>query len=347
VALSIRRRLLGLAALVASLLLACDREGGMERTEAARRDDHPPLISLGDRCHDFGAVVGGPGAKATHRYRLVNAASDSVRLVAVNLKPCCGRVEIDREVVPPGGTAEVEVALTLNGRSGGLGHVAIVSTSQGETIELRTTATVQPALRVRPLDSSPPRVVMGSDRAAESRFLAVAAGTPDDPPLDLKRMEFDATIPVRWDDPDASRESSDGIESMTRPLAARLDPTGPPGPRSATIAFRLEGGIVHRSTVEWTVVAPIAAAPESIVLDSKSRVARVVLSSQDGRPFHVKRVACAEPTIQGRAEVDGPATRHAVQFEAPADPPAGVHPLTIETDHPTSPRVQLRVVVLD
>lgn len=227
-ALPVGRRLLDLAALIAPLFVACDREPRAGRFEAARPDERPALISLGDRSHDFGPVVGGSGTKATHRYRLVNGAGEPVRLVAVNLKPCCGQVEIDREVVPPGETAEVAVALTLDGRSGGLGHVAIVSTSLGETIELRTTATVRPALRVRPLDSSPLRIVMGSDASAESRFVAVAAGTADDPPLDLKRMEFDATIPVRWDDPDASRDSSDGFESMTRPLAARLDPTGPP-----------------------------------------------------------------------------------------------------------------------
>ena len=288
------------------------------------------------------------GAKATHLYRLSNGTRSAVRLLEVaNLKPCCGRVRIDHEEIPPGGAGEVEVVLMLENKAGDLNHVAVVTTSRGETIELKTTATVHPAVRIQPIEPSPSRAVSGSGRTEEVRFLAIAAGTLGDPPLDLGHMELGSTIPARWCDSEVSRTSTDGVETAARPLAVRLDAGGPPGARAAELAFRIGGEIVHRSAVNWTVVPPITASPESIALGPKMRSAKVVLDSQDGLPFRVGRASCKEPAVTGHAEVDEPAGRHTIQVESTAGAPVGVHILTIETDHPSLPRVELRIVVLD
>jgi hypothetical protein len=109
----------------------------------------------------------------------------------------------------------------------------------------------------------------------------------------------------------------------------------------------MEGEIVHRSAVNWTVVTPIIASPESIALGPRRPAARFVLNSRDGRPFRVRRVSCGEPAIRGRAEADEPGLRQTVQVESTGALSSGVHILAIETDHPYFPRAELRIVVLD
>ena len=51
------------------------------------------LISRTDREHDFGAVIGRPGLKLEHRYRLANVTGHDVKIVdVINRKTCCGIV---------------------------------------------------------------------------------------------------------------------------------------------------------------------------------------------------------------------------------------------------------------
>ena len=91
-------------------LSGCERMHPTPSTRVA--ESEPVLIVPEATTHHFGAVSSFSARTMTHRYRLSNAGHHEIKIVQlVNRKPCCGAVRVERTVLRPGDSADVEVKL--------------------------------------------------------------------------------------------------------------------------------------------------------------------------------------------------------------------------------------------
>ncbi len=319
--------------------------GGTPTVEAT-----PALIAEADRRFDFGFVVSRPGRRSPHAYRLTNTTTNVVNLLnVINYKTCCGSVRAEKLKLDPGESAEVEVTLHLDNQFGDVVNTTEVVTdlASDERIELRTSATTVPFLRVEPASTPDGPILAGSKAETVAAFEVFAAGDASEPPIDLDVVELDSTIPVEWTGPKQDSPSEDGVVVQSRVFRAALDATGEPGERRAEVVMRKGSDDLFRHVVSWTIVAPIAVAPEMIVLKSGGRDHRVTLKSRDQQAFRVTRIECDAPEVHGRAASGEPALTQVVEVEGDPKPGTARGVVSVFTDHPTLSKIEVPFIVLD
>jgi hypothetical protein len=98
-----------------------------------------------------------------------------------------------------------------------------------------------------------------------------------------------------------------------------------------------------------TEVSPVVAVPRMIVMKAGQRNARVRLQARDQSAFRVVRVGCESDGMRGRAADGGAAVVHVVEVERQGAPSPGNGRglLTVLTDHPGQPRVEVPIVAID
>ncbi len=138
------------------------------------------------------------------------------------------------------------------------------------------------------------------------------------------------------------------MRTDSRAFVATLDQGGPPGPRSATIHLLQGETVVYRQRVDWEVVPPLIASPKVITVTPRKQEYRLLLRSQDRRPFRVRRAECPAAGIRARSEESAAAVQVLViSVEALPTPAGGRTVLTILTDHPDQENVEVPILVLD
>jgi hypothetical protein len=214
-------------------------------------------------------------------------------------------------------------------------------------IILRTAAEAIPAIRVEEDAKPEGAVLMGTNESRRARFRVLAAGTSNEPPLDLDRAELRSSIHVEWLGSKQIEDSDDHFKIESRLFAASLDSSGQPGERRAEILLKMGEALLDRRDVRWEVVSPIQAAPKVIVMRRGKKAYSVEVSSRDKKLFRVTRVECKLPGIKGWARSAAGALTQTVQVEGEprSGDPGGV--LTVFTDHPSQSSVNVPIVVLD
>jgi hypothetical protein len=334
-----------------TVLAGCGRESTNPNIREHESEAKPSLIAEADRQHDFGAVIGRPGRKMVHRYRLANTTRHDVKIVdVINRKTCCGIIRVGTLALRPGDATDVEVTLVVGERFGEVTYETEVVTdlSSDPNLVLRTTATAIPAVRVEEVSPQGGTILIGIGTGEPKRaeFRVFASGTPTEPPVDLGRVELRSTIKVAWVGPKEEGPSDDGLRVETRRFAAWLDPAGTPGERTAEILFQDGKQVLHRHDVSWEVVSPITASPKMIVMRPGERDRRVIIHSRDRRPFRITRIECKAPGIQVRAG-NAAALTQTVEVEGVPRPESGQGVVTVFTDHPAQGRVELPFVVIE
>jgi len=312
---------------------------------------HRSLIADGDREHDFGAVIGRPGQKMDHRYRLANATSRDVAITdVINRKTCRGIVNPVAKTLRPGESTDVVVTLVVGDRFGGIVHEAEVVTGSPDepSIVLRTSARAFPAFRVEELASNNKEAILIGSQPREAEFRVVATGNAADPAADLDRMTLRSTVSVEWSGPkEVATSDLEGLTAESRRFVARLDPANGPGARKAEVLV-LDGDQPRfRHALEWTIETPLSASPRMVVMKPAQAAFRVLIQARDRKPFRVDRVESAYPGVRGRAAGGDAATTQVVEIEGspPSDVKKGT--LTVVTDHPAQPKLDLPFMVLD
>lgn len=335
-----------------SALIGCNASpaGAPASRPSPGPEARPSLIADADREHDFGPVIGRPGQKMDHRYRLANATGRDVAIVdVINRKTCCGIVQAVAKTLRPGETTVIVVTLVVGDRFGGVDHRTEVVTDQPDepSIVLRTTAQAYPAFRVEEPASNKEAIFTGSGpRMAE--FRVVATGNTAEPAADLDRLTLKSTATVEWTgSKEAAPSEVEGLTSESRRFVARLDPSEGPGAHRSEVLL-LDGDQVRfRHILEWTVETPLSASPRMIVLKPGQGSLRVLIQSRNKKPFRVDRVESATPGVRGRAASAAVALAQMIEIEGapPSDVKKGT--LTVVTDHPAQPTIELPFVVLD
>jgi len=297
-------------------------------------------------------VIGKPGQKMDHRYRLVNPSRLDVKLVeVVNRKSCCGLITVGKQVLHPGDATDVTVTLVVGDKFGGVVHETEVVTDlpTDASIVLRTSATAHPAFRFEELSSSESEgeasLEFTKPRRAEVRVFAT--GTAADPIADLDRLELRSTVKAEWTGSKEPVRSDDALRIESRRLTAWLDTAGPTGDRRAELLLRDGAKVLANHVVAWEVTAPITVSPKVLVIKAGQRDYQFLVQSGNQKPFRITRVDCKVPGIEARAASDAPAVTQIVKVEC--SPQAGQErgTITISTNHPALSTVDLPFVFLE
>lgn len=339
--------LLWLFCVIAPSLVGCGDRGGKNSASPGARGAAPTLIATPDRAFHHGRVLGTVGRRLEHRYHLANQSGEIVRVARVeNRKPCCGTVEIDAPEIAPGGEADVLVTLDVGGRFGEVVHEAALRLEGAgeEEIILRTAADVLAPLRV---EAEPP--VSGTGSGGELRFRAIAQGLEGEPAADLARLRLESGRPAEWAGAPVVEEGARGLVVARRSFVVRTgEDSGEPGPRRTSVRLFDGDTLVLDHPVQWTVRRPIEAMPKMLVLQPGRAEYRLVLTATDRRPF---RVLGCDTAVAGLAATagEGPAAMVAVMVkdEASAGGGRARGVLTVRTDHPAQPSVEIAVVSLN
>ena len=175
----------------------------------------------------------------------------------------------------------------------------------------------------------------------------LAPGTSSEPPVDLDRVQLQSTAKVEWVSTKEDSPSDEGLEVQSRRFVALLDASGTPGERRAEILLKRGDEVLDRETVSWEVASPLAASPKVIVLKPGQHGYRVVLSSRDRKPFRVTRVECKGSGLTGRAASAAPALTQTLEVNGTPRPGTKKGAVTVFTNRPAQPRLDVPFVVLD
>lgn len=141
--------------------------------------------------------------------------------------------------------------------------------------------------------------------------------------------------------------SDSGLEVQSRRFVALLDPSGSPGERRAEVLLKRGDEVVDRETVSWEVVWPLAASPKVVVLKPGQHGYRVVIESRDRKPFRLTRVECKDASVLGRLEGNSAAPQQILMVDGVPHSESKRGVVTVFTDHPAQPKLDVPFIVLD
>ena len=327
----------------------CGQPVAVPRTDDA--PSGPELIDESAMTHHFGTFVNNPNRKLKHAYRLVNSTNHEVKVVdLINGKPCCGEVNIGQTTLRVGDETAVEVTLSVRQEFGDIVHKTTVVTEpcQVHELVLTTTAKVYPLVRVEEVAPSEPLLLLTSEKPKSLECRVVTYGSPSEPPVDLDFVELGSSVKVSWKGTKERWRSDDGSAFESRTMVALLEPTGTPGQRRERVLLRYGQRLLYTHALTWELAAPIRASPRTVVMKPHGGRFRVVIHSRDLNRFRVRRVECGVAGIRGTAEGSEALLTHEVRLECDgsARMESAREVVTVFTDHPAQPRVELPVILL-
>jgi len=330
----------------------CGDESSAPQLKTSDAETRPSLIAEADRQFDFGDVIGKPGQKMDHRYRLVNPSRLDVKLVeVVNRKSCCGLITVGKQVLHPGDATDVTVTLVVGDKFGGVVHETEVVTDlpTDASIVLRTSATAHPAFRFEEIASpeSEGEASGGFTKPRRAEVRVFATGTAADPIADLDRLELRSTIKAEWMGSKEPVRSDDVLKIESRRLTAWLDTAGPTGDRRAELLLCEGAKVLAKHVVAWEVVSPIAISPKIIVIMPGKRDYQTLVQSRDHKAFRITKIECRTPGLKAHAASDTPASTQIVNVECSPEAVKERGSITVSVDHPDLGSVDLPFVVLD
>ena len=306
----------------------------------------PPLGGPEERRRDLGVVVGGPGRTRDQTFKIVNRSRRPIQLLrAINAKSCCGEVlSLSPPVIQPGEAASLAVRIKLGQTIGSLSHRALVETDHPDapSLEFWTLADVRPWARIDESAEPSPRLFPGMEAARG--FKLVALGTAADPPMALDDAAIRSPLPVRWAGPAAEEPLAGGIIQRSRSFEVALKAGDAVGPRIDELRFVAGDEVLLTHTLRWDVSPAIKASPGGIVAPATAEVyaVKVLLSTQDGRPFRVTGVGSKPDGVAVEFAEAGPLKAQTIRV-AITPGAARVGKAVIQTDHPSQPTVDVAI----
>lgn len=342
---------------LAALVQGCTPEEPPLPTQALAQfgplptDDRSPLGGADDRRFDFGQVIGTPGLKLTHVFRLTNGSDRPVKILrALNAKPCCGEVEpMAPTTLRPGETGNLKVTVHAGSAIGAIQHRALVEVDDPDSppLEYWTFVTVHPGVRIEAAQPGVPEIRAG--RAATLDFTLFTYGTETHRPLTLGDSAVQSPLSLAWGAAATDHTIGGGVTERSRGFTLTLKADNDPGPKSSVLRVVDSGAVVLDHPFHWEVVPPITETPKMVVLTPEKHKVVILLRSRDGTPFRVTRVEFDTPGFRGEAQETDRALEHTVRVEAEKTVAHGGRRMSMKvvTDHPRQGVVVVRVAVLD
>ena len=309
--------------------------------------------------HDAGVILLPPtgSAEVAHTFRVANPSGDRPLRLTFDSKSCgCSLTSEDPVVVPPGGSAPVPVAFTLNGDQARRLSVAY-RTGRADVPEVRLTLAARGRRRIRFEGSPDPTVAVRP--GATARFgLTVsvtrpggAAGGPvtlsADPPLVRVTDRYEIG---RSEETDRDGRPLHGVKTHFVCEAVGDGAAGEAWDRPAvavTLTAR-QGEASAETRLTLRTDSPVVVRPSRLIWTDPGPDERRTLTLSADRPFRVLGLdggplRPAGPLPAGAAAVQTIAV--ALRPEAAAAGTA-LHVARVRTDHPGRPRVPVPVAVL-
>ena len=156
------------------------------------------------KTHDFGRVVEGDGP-VSHTFRFTNAGAEPLRLVRVEAACGCTTPDWTDDALAPGASGTLAVVYDPAGRPGPFDKTVFVATEAGDSVVLRITGSVEPALarsgvRVGAFAFDAVDVDAGVVAEGEPLQTAVQFAHVGTRPVRIERVEAPAGVEVSFSD---------------------------------------------------------------------------------------------------------------------------------------------------
>jgi hypothetical protein len=297
-------------------------------------------------------VLAGADVERRHTYRVANASKRPVKVArVVNMKPCCGDVEpVGPTVLEPGQGLDVTVTLKIGPASGQLQHGAVIESDDPDSpeIELTTLANCLPRAAIDEVVSADRSILPGETTRAE--FVIHSYGDATTPPLPLDERTIRCDASIAWSGPQSREvDPETGSTEHRRGLVITLQAQGEQGDR-ATDLFVMDAHLaVARKRITWGVASALKATPTGLVVtsDEGESVRKVVLRSQDGKPFRISSATSRVDGLKVQFPDDGARAVHLleVRIGPPSRPGLRTGEILVATDHPRQPEAKIAVYI--
>lgn len=301
-----------------------------------------------NQSYDFGTILA-DGQTLHHEFVLRNTAGRPIRPIGSKaVTPCCSSIGPLPESIPPGGEARIPTALRP-GHEWGLKRVSFLLETDWEewsVIQLALQARLISAWQVEPVGRSAASIPSGRSGKIGFRVVARRNGSAG---RDLPD-EISAAPPLvaSFQGRPTTTTGSDGWIEAARDVAVSIPAASQPGVKRSEVRFRWSDGHSEVVPVGREVRPPLKVTPAGLVLRHSGReIEQSIVVESDGLPFRVTAVTSpilAEPVKPSRE----PGRRHVipVKIDLRKRPVDRVLSITIATDDPDQPAVDLSVLVL-
>lgn len=294
-----------------------------------------PVLSLERTEIDAGEVW--RGEKPHYTFRLKNAGAAPLEIVA---KPNCGcTVARFDTIIPPGGTGTIEADLdttTFKGRIAKTVDVLTNELDRPKTI-LRLLATVRVVVNVAPGELIPVPLKPGV-----SARQVITLRMNDAVPAAVTEVSSNAPFAVVTLKP----RRADGAY----PLEVEISPDAPPGRTTVTITGKTTSARQPVFTINLACEKGILASPSSlnfgtVTAEVQTPSTRILFLARRDQPFKITGVRTGDPSLEAMVAPVREGLLYRVTLAYKGGWPAGAtkRTLTIETDDPAQPRIEVPI----
>ena len=291
-----------------------------------------PKIAVEPMEHDFGDIVQGDVVKFTFKVR--NEGDAPLEITA---RPSCGCVtpHYDR-VIQPKQEGVIEAELRSAGFRGAQIKTIQVTTNDPDqpNLTLRLTANIKTAFEVRPSETL---TVALKDNEPTVQEVEIVSNT--DEPLEIQQVT--TTAPY-------AKAEAQRLDDKRQKVVITINPDAPPGRTNFAVIARTKSQRTPQININVMCEKGIIVTPNSVFFgvitpQTQLPVERIVTLTRRDKGFQIRKISADDPAIEVNHESMEDGKQHRLIVRYKGGWPAGIvqHKLTIETDDPKQPTIQI------
>jgi hypothetical protein len=291
-----------------------------------------PKIVVEPMEHDFGDIAQGDTVKFTFKVR--NEGDAPLEITA---RPSCGCVtpHYDR-VVQPKQEGVIEAELRTAGFRGSQIKTIQVTTNDPDqpNLTLRLTANIKTAFEVRPSETL---TVAIKDKEPTVQEVEIVSNI--DEPLEIEQLT--TTAPY-------AKAEAQRIDDKRQKVVITINPDAPSGRNNFAVIARTKSQRAPQVNINVMCEKGIIVTPNSVFFgvitpQTQLPVERIVTLTRRDKGFQIRKISADDPAIEVNHESMEEGKQHRLIVRYKGGWPAGIaqHKLTIETDDPNQPTLQI------
>jgi hypothetical protein len=291
-----------------------------------------PQIVVEPMEHDFGDIVQGDVVKFTFKVR--NEGDAPLEITA---RPSCGCVTpyYDR-VIQPKQEGVIEAELRSAGFRGAQIKTIQVTTNDPDqpNLTLRLTANIKTAFEVRPSETL---TVALKDNEPTVQEVEIVSNI--DEPLEIEQLT--TTAPY-------AKAEAQRLDDKRQKVVITINPDAPPGRTNFAVIARTKSQRTPQININVMCEKGIIVTPNSVFFgvitpQTQLPVERIVTLTRRDKGFQIRKISADDPAIEVNHESMEEGKQHRLIVRYKGGWPAGIvqHKLTIETDDPKQPTIQI------
>jgi hypothetical protein len=291
-----------------------------------------PQIVVEPMEHDFGDIVQGDVVKFTFKVR--NEGDAPLEITA---RPSCGCVtpHYDR-VIQPKQEGVIEAELRSTGFRGAQIKTIQVTTNDPDqpNLTLRLTANIKTAFEVRPSETL---TVALKDNEPTVQEVEIVSNI--DEPLEIEQLT--TTAPY-------AKAEAQRLDDKRQKVVITINPDAPPGRTNFAVIARTKSQRTPQININVMCEKGIIVTPNSVFFgvitpQTQLPVERIVTLTRRDKGFQIRKISADDPAIEVNHESMEEGKQHRLIVRYKGGWPAGIvqHKLTIETDDPKQPTIQI------